>query len=315
MLAYAGLFVLSLAVLLLSARFFTGAAEHIGHYFGLSNFVIGIFIIGIGTSLPELISAVFAVSHNSSSIVPGNIIGANCSNLLLVIGLAAILSRDDIRLGSQYIYIDLHFLIGSAIFFILIAYDGSIHFPEAIFGLVIFLVYSFYLMKHNKVLEKDLKDLSAAPPQKIWLLPEMGILVLSAVGIYFGADYTIRAINHISAHLHVPQSVISLTALSLGTTLPELAVNITAIRKNKAELAIGNVLGSCVFNSLAIPAVASAFGSIEVPDLLLHFSLPVMAGASILFYMLAQDKHISRWEGILLVILYIVFLGKIAGFI
>jgi len=100
--------------------------------------------------------------------------------------------------------------------------------------------------------------------------------------------------------------------LSLGTTLPELAVSISAIRQDKAELAIGNVLGSCVFNSLMIPAVTSAFGVIHVPENLLTFSLPVMAASGLFFYMLTQDKRISSWEGFLLVMVYALFLLEIA---
>lgn len=122
---------------------------------------------------------------------------------------------------------------------------------------------------------------------------------------------TINSIEKIAGALGVPNAVIALTLLSLGTTLPELAVNITVIRQGKAEMAIGNILGSSVFNSLMIPSTAAFFGNILVPDVLLKFSLPVMAGAGFMFYQLTQDKRISVWEGIMFGCLYILFLLQI----
>jgi cation:H+ antiporter len=106
----------------------------------------------------------------------------------------------------------------------------------------------------------------------------------------------------------VPSAIVALTLLSLGTTLPELVVNIGAIRGGKAELALGNILGSCIFNTLIIPFVAGLFGTIQVPDTLLRFSLPVMVGSAILFYMLTVDKKMSVFEGYLFISLYLVFM-------
>jgi cation:H+ antiporter len=111
----------------------------------------------------------------------------------------------------------------------------------------------------------------------------------------------------------IPKSIVALTLLSLGTTLPELAVNIAAIRQGKAEMAIGNVLGSCIFNTLVIPPIAAAVGNIHLPGNLLSFSLPLMAGCGLLFYLLTQDKKISVWEGLMLVCLYILFMLKTAN--
>jgi cation:H+ antiporter len=131
---------------------------------------------------------------------------------------------------------------------------------------------------------------------------------LSAVGIYFGADHTVSSITDIATRLALPPSLIALTVLSLGTTLPELAVNISAIKQGKAEMAVGNVLGSCIFNTLAIPFAAASVGTVNVPESLLAFSLPVMLGSGLFFYLLTLDKRISRWEGWLFAGLYALFL-------
>jgi cation:H+ antiporter len=298
-----------LAALLVSANFFTRSAEELGKWLKFPPFVIGVFIVGIGTSLPELVSGILSVRQGASEILPGNVVGSNISNLLLVTGLAIAIGRKSISLGSAYIAIDLHFLVGSFVAFYIIAYDGKIEFSEAFIGIIIFMVYSFYLIRSGKAVEFPADDPAS---KKSFPVKSFLILLATAVGIYFGADYTIQSISSIATELKIPKSIIALTVLSLGTTLPELAVNISAIRKGKAEMAIGNVLGSCVFNTLVIPGVGSLFGEIVVAPGILSFSLPVMAACGVLFYFIAQDKKISTWEGIMFTLLYVLFLIKIA---
>lgn len=300
-------FIGALAVLIAAARFFTTSAESLGKWLSLPSFVIGIFIVGIGTSLPELISGILAVKQGVSEIVPGNIIGANISNLLLVTGFSVALGRKPISLGSTYIYIDLHFLIGSFFMFYMIAYDGVIRNSEAIMGIFIFIVYSIYLIKSGAQPRN-----SSTATKNPFPLKAVLILIVAAVGIYFGAEYTIQSVQAIARGLDIPESIIALTVLSLGTTLPELAVTITAIKQGKAEMAVGNVLGSCIFNTLVIPAITSMISTITVPKELLSFSLPVMAGTGLLFYLLTQDKRISVWEGLMFVMIYVLFIIKIA---
>jgi cation:H+ antiporter len=299
-------FIGSLALLLTAANYFTNSAESIGKWLKLPPFVIGVFIVGIGTSLPELVSGVLSVTKGASEIVSGNIMGANISNILLVTGLAVAINRKPIALTSPYIYIDLHFLLGSFFTFCIIAYDGIITFSEAFVGLLIFGIYAIYLIKGGTKNETGQVESDIKFPLKAF-----GLLLLSAIGIYFGADYTVQSISDIAASLSIPKSIIALTVLSLGTTLPELAVNISAIKQGKAEMAIGNVLGSCVFNTLVIPAVTSVVGVVIVPTVLLSFSLPVMAACGLFFYLLTQDKRISVWEGLMLVMVYVLFVVKI----
>jgi cation:H+ antiporter len=259
-------------------------------------------------SLPELISGIIAVNKGVSEILPGNIMGSSISNILLITGIAVVLNKKSITLNSAYIYIDLHFLLGSFMFFYMIAYDGLIDFAEAAIGIIIFIVYSFYLIKGGALAENVTQQKKQPLPSK-----DILILLICAVGIYFGAEYTIAALEKIAGYMQVPSSIVALTLLSLGTTLPELAVNVSAIKKGKAEMALGNVLGSCIFNALVIPAVASGIGKIHVPDTLLHFSLPVMAACGLLFYLLTQDKKISVWEGLMFVCLYALFIIKVAA--
>jgi cation:H+ antiporter len=306
------IFVASLALLVFSARFFTSAAEKIGLFLRMPQIVIGIFIVGIGTSLPELISGSLAVKQGTSEILSGNILGSNISNILLITGLAVVFNQAILKRGidlvSAYLFIDLHFLIGSFFYFCMIAYDGVIKTPEALMGLGIFIIYSLYLIRNVETIDvkEEKKEKGTFP------IMSVGILLAACLGIYFGAEYTVFSLGKIALSLNVPSSIVALTLLSLGTTLPELVVNISAIRQGKAELAVGNILGSCIFNTLVIPPVASFFGTVTVPRDLLVFSLPVMAASGLLFYMLAADKKMSVYEGLLFVAIYIVFVLHIA---
>jgi len=251
-------FLVSVAFLILAAKFFTQAAEVIGYGLGLSPFVVGVVIVSIGTSLPELISAIAAAQSANSEIVAGNVIGSSLSNILFVLGLTAILSPKRIDLGAQYIYVDLNFLAGAAFILTVIMYDGTMHLAESLLGLTAYLVYLYYLQ------------------------------------------------------LGVSKAIVSMTLLSLGTTLPECVVSVSAALAGKSQIAVGNVLGSCIFNALAIPGVAACFGPLNVPAELIGFSLPAYGGLVLMFYLLTQDKRISSFEGALFLLIYALFIGKVS---
>ncbi|MCP1382792.1 sodium:calcium antiporter [Runella sp. CRIBMP] len=304
------LFVGSLTVLLVAARFFTNAAESAGRLLNLPPFVTGIFIVGIGTSLPELVTALLSISSGQAEIVAGNLIGANISNIFLIVGFTALMNRRTIDLGKRYLMIDLHYLLGSALVFYLFLQDGILTWKEGAFLILIFVIYSLYLLRAGNEDEPEETTESTPTWGKVGL-----ILALAGVGIYFGADYTVLSITRIAEILTIPPSIIALTVLSLGTTLPELAVNYFSVKQGKASLAIGNVMGSCIFNVLVIPGVASWAGDLTASGQLLSLALPILVAASAFFYLLAQDKRISTWEGALFLVLYFIVMFKISGLI
>jgi cation:H+ antiporter len=308
-------FIISLVILIASARFMTEASEKIGLHFGMSSFVTGVFIVGIGTSLPELVTGVLAGFSGNSDIVAGNVLGANISDIFLVLGFIAVLSRKGIDLGSGYIKVDLNFLIGSSLMLGLTMMDGEIVFSEGLFLLAAYGIYGNFLLRSGQKspIEQNGTD---SRIKRVFPFKALLILLASGVGIYIGADHTVESIIEIAEHLEVPPSFISLTALSIGTTLPELSVSITASRQGKSAIAVGNILGSCVFNALMIPGAVSGFGAIRVPQYLIGFSLPMFVAATILFYLLTQDKKISPSEGMLFLVFYAFFISKaVAAFI
>ncbi len=314
MLLWSALFGISLVVLIMAARFFTRSAERVGLALGMSPFVIGVIIVSIGTSLPELISSIIATYQGTSEIVSGNVIGSSISNLLFVMGLTSVFAPRSIRLGDQYIFIDLHFLIGSAILLTLIMWDGVISLGEGLLLFAGYIVYTVYLLQEGKTEKNLLLDKETpAETQKEKVQPKDVILILiSSVFIFLGANYTIQSLQAIAEALAISKAVISVTVLSLGTTLPEAVVSITASRQGKADIAVGNVLGSCIFNAMAIPGIASLISPIMVPVELTQFPLPVYSIGAVLFYLITQDKRISRWEGALFLLFYMLFVTKMA---
>jgi len=300
-------FVGSLAVLLVSARLFTRAAERIGLALGLSSFMVGVIIVGVGTSLPELITGLFSVSQGVSQIVSGNVLGANVSNLLLILGVSTVFSvLRPVYLGEAYIAIDLHFLVGSAFVLGVVMFDGVVGRVEGRFLLAAYGVYVAYLLKEGSSGQSGGTRPPVAPRDLL-------VVAMSAVGIYFGAEWTVGSLQGLAGGLGVPTAIVAVTVLALGTTLPELVVSITAARQGKASLAVGNILGSCVFNALVVVGAGAVYGTVRVPPELTGFALPFVVGASLLFYLLVQDRRISSWEGMLFLVMYALFILKVSG--
>ncbi len=300
-------FVGSLTLLLASARFFTGAAERIGLALGLSSFMVGVIIVGVGTSLPELVSGLISVSQGVSEIVSGNVLGANVSNLLLILGVSTVFSvLRPVYLGEAYIAIDLHFLVGSAFVLGVVMFDGVVGRVEGLCLLAVYGVYVAYLLKEGSSGQNG----ATKPPVA---LRDLLIVALSAVGIYFGADWTVNSLQGLATGLGVPTAIVAVTILALGTTLPELVVSITAARQGKASLAVGNILGSCVFNALVVVGAGAVYGTVKAPPELTGFALPFVVGASLLFYLLVQDRRISSWEGMLFLVMYGLFVLEVSG--
>jgi cation:H+ antiporter len=227
------------------------------------------------------------------------------------LGLTALLSPKRIDLGAQYIYVDLNFLAGAAFILIVIMYDGTMHLVESLLGLIAYIVYVYYLLKTGGSSEVAQPAVEPSKTDSSYW-KSISILIASGVVIYFAANKTIESLSGIADQLGVSKAIVSMTLLSFGTTLPECAVSVSAAFAGKSQIAVGNVLGSCIFNALAIPGVAACFGPLHVPAELVGFSLPVYGGSVLMFYLLTQDKKISAFEGALFLVIYALFIGKVS---
>ncbi|MEM6262433.1 MAG: calcium/sodium antiporter [Bacteroidota bacterium] len=305
------IFIASLATLILSAEYFIRSAERIGLVMGIPSFIIGVTLVALGTSLPELITSVIAVMEGSAEIVPGNVVGSNISNICLIMGLIGIMAKD-VSFEFELMKVDLPMMVGATFILGIGFMDGEFSLFEGIIcltGLVIYLVY-FISLGDSRDKEKELEVPEEAKAKLRWQDPV--ILLVTIVGIYFSADYNVTSIVKIADILQIGTEFIALTAVSIGTSLPELIVSISAVRNGATDMAIGNVLGSNVFNTFAVMGIPRLFGEIHIPDSIITGSLPVLIGVTLLAVFIVQDKDINRWVGLLLVLIYILFLGNLS---
>lgn len=300
LLTYLGLFVVSLGVLLKSSDWFIDSAEAIGLSLGISPFIIGVTIVAFGTSLPELATSIAAVLSNNSEIVISNVVGSNATNIALVLGLVAIIAKE-IKLDYDIWHIDMPFLWGASALLALSVWDLNFSIYESVLflvGIIVFLAYSF------KADEEDTGDEKRKrPPFKTYTL-----LLIGGILVWLSADYTIFAIKKLSLIAGIDPKVIALTAIALGTSLPEVIVSLNAVRKGKTSIAVGNVLGSNIFNTFVVMSLPSFIGPLNIPPSTLLSALPIMLVLTILFGVMAFNRRITRWEGILLLMFYAFFL-------
>lgn len=308
-LAVVAAFVLSLAGLLVAAKVFTSAAERVGLALGLSPFVVGVLIVAVGTSLPELVAGIVAVRSGVSEIVAGSVLGSNNSNLLLVMGVVAVAARGTFTLGEAFIQVDKHFLLGSVLMLGLVMPDGMVDRVEALFLLVAYVVYVFYLLRSGEG-----SAMAARPASRPRLTTrDLLLLVAGGVAIAVAAERTVHFLTGIAGLLAVSPAVASVTILSIGATLPEAVIGATASRRGQGEMVVGLILGSCIFNALGVLGVAALVGPVAVPSAMSILALPVHAAAALLFYLLTMDAKVSRWEGALFLMVYALFLVRIAA--
>lgn len=317
-------FIGTLTALVISADFFIKAAERVGLALGIEPFIIGVTLVALGTSLPELITSIVAVTLDGAStdIVLGNVVGSNVTNLCLVLGVVAVASRS-IKLEFDPVQVDLPILVGSAFFLVLAVFDGKFSLFEAMVCLGGMGLYIAYVFKQGKedADEVEAESGSIAPAEKViseyqYSWKEPVTLIVTAAIIFLSARFNVESIINLSESFGIGEGFIALTAVALGTSLPELVVSIVAVRTGNGEMAVGNVLGSNIFNVFAVMGIPRLFGKItfpaDAPDI--QFSIWTMVAATLVTFFVLQDRKILRWEGWLLILLYLLFVGNLIEF-
>lgn len=302
LLLYLGMFLGSLVVLLKSSDIFVESAEKIGLSFGISPFIVGVTIVAFGTSLPELAASIAAVFAGDSEIVINSVVGSNIANVLLILGITAVIAKE-IRLDFNIIDVDIPFMVGTSLFLWFACWDLKITWFETILFLLFLLL--FLINSFNRDEESD----DSERPKTDW--KTYGLMILGGIFIYLSANFTIEAIQGIALIGGISPGVIALTLVAFGTSLPEVAVSVAAARKGKTGIAIGNVMGSNIFNIVAVMGISRLFGDLKIPADVLTFSLPFMFAVTIFFTLLSIGRNISRWEGIMLLLFYVYFVGQI----
>ena len=275
------------------------SAVAIGKKYGVSDFFIGLIVIGFGTSLPELLVSVDAIIKKSPEISIGNVIGSNISNILLVLGAALYISKMDLRKISRF---DNFFHLIVHIFFLLtvwlLVFDYKI-------GVVFLILFSFYIYKSfNNSLSKnenelETNDFFAKIVFKKPLIIGLPTVIFSIILTFFGAEFTVDSVIEISNFFGISDSFLALTLVALGTSLPEIITSIRAAQKKMSELIIGNIIGSNIYNLLLILGFVSLFEAFSFPIDILFFDVIFLfvctVGFSVLLYVKNELSKKFSW--------------------
>lgn len=305
---YILIFIASLFVLVKGADLFLNSSEKVGLAVGLSPFVVGVAIVGVGTSFPELISSLVAVIEGVPEIVPANAVGSNIANILVIIGISAIVARK-IKSKTNLTDLEIPMMAIITLIFLALAYDGNISKFDSITLIVSFLLYLAYSL-FNKPDEKSEKTERPKISTKDFV-----ILVLGLIGLVFGSKYLIDSVVSLSEILNIAPGVISVVAVAFGTSLPELLVSVKAAIKGNPEVAIGNVFGSNAFNLMMVVGIPGLFKTLPLDPVTLGLALPALLIVTFVFIISCLSNIIHKWEGFMYLILYIIFIGKVFGFL
>ncbi|MEX0917042.1 MAG: calcium/sodium antiporter [Candidatus Paceibacterota bacterium] len=313
------IFVVSFIVLLRGSSLLIRGAEKIGLAFGLPPFVIGVLIVGVGTSLPELASAVAAVAKGVTEVVTANAIGSNITNILLVGGILAVVGKR-IEITKSLRSSELPLFVVSTALFLGVVFDGEVSFIEAILLVAAFVIYLLYSLAGKggvSTVGKELGEEAKKETKKGKAIPSpkaVGIFTLGLAGVFLGAKFLVDSLLEIASIFEISPALISLTALALGTSFPELFVSLRALFDKRPELAIGNIFGSNAFNILLAVGVPAMVTPLFLDSMTLFIGVPILAVASFIFLISGIAGRLNRWEGFMFLVLYVFFVLKLLGF-
>lgn len=286
-----------------------GAAQ-LARQMGVSVLVVGLTIVAFGTSAPEIAVSLQAASQKHYDLAVANVVGSCIMNILIVLAIAA-LARP-LRVSRNVVTTDAPVMLLFTGFFILFAIDNNtIDHWQGIFFVVALALYTLFTYRaarrHPKVVEEEYeRDPRLAP--RPWPINVLAVLI-GIAGLVKGADLIVSGATGVATLLGVSERIIGLTIVALGTSLPELATCVIAARRAQPDIAVGNVVGSNIFNILAVIGVTASFFPLKVASEILRLDVPVMLGAVVLsFWVLRTGHRISRLEGGLLLVLYGLYL-------
>ncbi|MDE7092537.1 MAG: calcium/sodium antiporter [Muribaculaceae bacterium] len=309
--------VVGLILILIGANALTDGASALAKRMGISDLIVGLTVVAFGTSAPELAISVISASAGNAPLAIGNVVGSNIFNILIIIGVTAIVRP--IVVSRNIMTLEIPMLILSSVILLVLGnsaiLDGGINQVSrvsAIFLLIFFLLFMRYTFASAKQPDLSQPEAEQAAQTKPMALAKSIIYVIAGLAaLVWGGDKFVEGASGIASGLGVSDAVIGLTIVAAGTSLPELATSIVAAVKGKPELAVGNVIGSNIFNVVVVLGISGVitplpFGSIG------NFDLLTLLGASLAFYLfgwIIKTRTITRLEGAILAAGYIAYVG------
>ncbi len=298
------IFVLFAGVLLLyfGATFLVKGSANIARILGVKPLIVGLTIVAFGTSMPEFMVSMFGVLKGVSDISVGNIIGSNVANIGLILGVSGLIAPIAIKYG--HIRQQLLFLLVGSFVFCLMAYNGIAQWEGWLFILII-VIYVVYLIRSSK--DDDIPE--EMPKTDNSIVRNILYTLGGIVGLILASRAIIEGATVIAEHFGVPEMVIGMTIVALGTSLPELAASVMAVVKQESDISIGNVIGSNLFNMFFVGGGAATVRGLDIDVSIFRFEVPFMIFFSLaLFPIIFISKGIKRRHAALFLLIYILFI-------
>ncbi|MDH3293491.1 MAG: calcium/sodium antiporter [Acidimicrobiia bacterium] len=314
-----------LVLLLVAGRILVDASTRIGAVFGLPATVIGLTIVAGGTSAPELAVVLQSLRVGDPELAVGSIIGSNIANILLVLGLAALVGS--IKVSSRVVRIDIPFMIAASLTVLVMAIDGQLSRGEGLLLVAALVAFISWTIRSNGRSEAEGRSTreagapSRTPDRSLRLagarlsswgwVAEMTLLGISIGGLAAAARFVVAGAEQIAINLDLPELIVGLTIVALGTSAPEIATTLVAAIKGQRDLAVGNAIGSNIFNLLLVLGLSSTIGSggLSFSADAVSLDLPIMVVAAVACLPLVfWDHTLRRWEGGVFVAFYLAYL-------
>lgn len=293
----------SLVILYYGAEGLVFGASSLAKRIGISPLVIGLTIVSVGTSMPELLVSIKASMNGQGAISIGNVLGSNMFNFGLILGLSAIIYPLSVK--RQLLKLDVPVMVLTSVLFLLLYLDFEISRLEALLMLLILISYITYLFKTSKKEQKENQD-SDIKLTKHWSL-DIIFFVVGLVALAFGSELLVENSVIIAERLGMSEAMIGLTIIAAGTSMPELATSVVAALKKRSDIAIGNIVGSNIFNILLILGVAGLIQPISTPEIDYMDTLFVVALGLVLWIFMKYSSLIRRWQGAIFILMYILY--------
>tara|TARA_R110002111_G_scaffold42704_4_gene78617 strand:- start:10082 stop:11059 length:978 start_codon:yes stop_codon:yes gene_type:complete len=304
--------------LVFSADFFVKGSSAIAKNFGVSPLIIGLTIVGLGTSAPEILVAAIASMQGNTGLAMGNAVGSNIANIGLVLGATALIAP--ISIHSSLLKRELPILLAISIASYLLVIDGTLSRTDGLLlvtGLGLFLYWLARSAKLSKQTNKDplALEFGAEIPSDLSNRNAFLFSLCGLIGLIASSKLLVWAAVNIALHFGVSDLVIGLTIIAIGTSLPELAASIASVLKKEPDLAVGNIIGSNAFNLLAVLCLPGLIHPGTVDTLLIYRDFPIMLGLTLLLFFFSYRfkglPKIGRVKGFLMSAVFIAYLGKV----
>ena len=292
-----GILCLGFLLLVKGSDFFVDGSAGIATRFGIPQLIIGLTIVAMGTSAPEAAVSITAASRGSADIAIGNIVGSNILNVFIILGIAAVIVA--MKVEKSTIKYEIPYMIFCSVILLLMGLDGKVGMLEGVLLWGAFLLYLAYLFIHAK---KNKEETTQGKTRKLWL--ELLFIAGGMGAIILGSKLAVDSATELARIVGVSERFIGLTIVALGTSLPELFTSVNAARKGNADIAIGNIVGSNIFNILFVIGTTGLVTPVPFAHKYILDSIVMIAAGIILLLCVIREKKLTRPGGIILLVCY-----------